>query len=151
MAEKKDDNKTLKTDFHKLISDIFDVSGQKGYKKFLFFLILIDMTWFASVVADNLLGLSLGDYGEFAWVFLFGAGLLIMSNAKRVVRIRKTGFKSDNFANLATFIIGILALVTAFLSLPQFNITSPVLSAIKGILALIAIIYVILEAWVIRG
>lgn len=150
MAKKRDEDRVLKTRFRSVLSDLLDVSGDKGYRKFLFFLIMIDLAWFLSVVADNLLGFSMGEYGEFAWTFLFGLGLVVVSNVKRLKKIGKQGFKAENFASLITFVIGCLALITSVLSLPFINIVSPILSSVKGILALIAIIYVALEAWVIK-
>lgn len=148
---KKENKRGIKKDISILINDLFDVSGTKGYKKFLFFLIMIDLTWFASVVSDNLLGMNLQDYGEFAWILLFSLGMIIISDVKKMTSIKRRGFRSDNFASLVTFIIGVMAFVVAVLSLPQINMTSPVMSSIKGILALIAIIYVILEGLIIKS
>lgn len=146
---KKEKNK-IKNDFVQLVSDIFDVSGAKGYKKFLFFLIMIDLTWFASVVFDNLFGMTLQDYGEFAWILLFSLGMIIISNVKKLASMARLGFRSDNFSSLVTFVVGIMAFVVAILSLPKIDIDSPIMNSIKGIIALIAIIYVILEAWIIK-
>ena len=148
---KKEGKRGIKKDISILLNDIFDVSGTKGYKKFLFFLILIDLTWFASVVSDNLLGMNLQDYGEFAWILLFSLGMIIISDVKKMMSIKRRGFRSDNFSSLVTFIIGVMAFVVAILSLPQFNLTSPIMSSIKGILASIAIIYVILEGFIIKS
>ena len=72
------DSKPIRKQFFILVNELLDASGEKGYKKFLFFLIMIDLTLFGSVVADNLLGWSLGEYGEFAWIFLFGMGLIVI-------------------------------------------------------------------------
>ena len=152
MVKKRDDtNKELKSKFAQFMSELIDVSGKKGYKKFLFFLIMIDLTWFGSVVLDNLFGFSLQDYGEFAWTFLFAMALIFMSDLKRIFRMGVEGFNSENFSSLATFIIGIIALIISILSLPQIAIESPVMNAVKGIIALIAIIYVFLDALVIKS
>jgi len=151
MVKKRDDvNKELKSKFAMFMSELIDVSGKKGYKKFLFFLIMIDLTWFGSVVLDNLFGLSFQDYGEFAWTFLFAAALILMSDLKRIARMGVEGFDAENFSSLATFIIGIVALITAILSLPQIAVESPTMNATKGIIALIAIIYVFLDALILK-
>jgi len=146
---KKVKNRT-KNSFKIIINNIFDVSGTKGYKKFIFFLILIDLTGFASIASDNLFGENLLAYSEFAWIILFSLGMIMISDVKKIAKIRYKGFKSDNFASLVTFIIGVMAFIVSIFSLPQINLTSPILSSIKGIIALIAIIYVIFEAWVIK-
>jgi len=151
MEKKSRDGKIIKKEAFSLFGHLLDVSGDRGYRKFIFFLIMIDLTWFGSVVMDNLFGLSLGDYGEFAWTFLFGLGLVVVSDLKRVKKMGQEGFKSENFASLTTLIIGSLAIVTAILSLPFINVVSPTLNSIKGILALIAIVYVVLETWIIKS
>lgn len=140
----------IKTKFYSLLSEIFDVSGKKGYKKFLFFLIMIDLTWFASVMSDNLFNMNLQDYGEFAWIFLFSLGLIMVSDLKKLTNVRKKGLKSDIFASLVTFTIGVMALVVAIFSLPNIAIDSPTIRSVKGIIAMIAIIYVFLETWVVE-
>jgi|GEM_PF-4912972 len=147
---KKEENR-LKKNLKTIFNDAFDVSGRRGYHKFLFFLIMIDLTWFASVVFDNLFGMTLQDYGEFAWILLFSLGMIIISDVKKIINIGRRGIRSDNFSSLVTFIIGVMALVVSILSLPQINVESPVLNSIKGIIALIAIMYVILEAWIIKA
>lgn len=146
----KEDKSRLKKDLSMIFDHIFDVSGSRGYKKFLFFLIMIDLTWFASVALDNLFGMTLQDYGEFAWILLFSLGMIIISDVKKLLNIDKKGITSENFSSLVTFVIGAMALTVAILSLPQFNIVSPTMNSIKGIIALIAIVYVILEALIIK-
>lgn len=136
---------TLKKKFIIFIKEIFDVSGNKGYKKFLFFLIMINLSWFTSVVTDNLFGMDLGKYGEFAWIFFFSLGMIIISDVEKIMKIGKKGIRSDNFSSVVTFSIGAMAFFVAILSLPQINVTSPIMNSIKGIIALIAIIYVFIE------
>ncbi len=148
--QEKKEEKTLKEAFIDLIENIIDVSGNKGYKKFLFFLIMIDLAWFSSVVFDNIFGMNLQAYGEFAWIFLFSIGLIIISDVKKVMRIGQKGIRADNFSSMVTFTIGLMAFVVSILSLPQIHVTSPVMSSIKGIIALIAIIYVFIEVLTIK-
>lgn len=140
----------LKSSFKQFFNELIDVSGKKAYKKFLFFLILIDLAWFSSVAADNLLGLKLQEYGEFAWTFLFAMGMIIVSDLKKVFGITAKGISSENFSSIVTFMIGVLALITAVLSLPQIALDNPVMRAVKGIVALIAIIYVLLDALILE-
>ena len=149
IPKKKNEN-VIKKDIAMLFNDIFDVSGSKGYQKFLFFLVMIDLTWFASVALDNLVGLQLQAYGEFAWTLLFSLGLIIISDVKKIVGIGRKGIKTDNFSNLVTFIIGVLAFVVAILSLPQINIVSPTMNSVKGIVALIAVSYVVIEIFFVK-
>jgi hypothetical protein len=150
MAKKIEENR-LKTDASMVFNHIFDVSGTRGYKKFLFFLIMIDLTWFASVALDNLFGLNFQDYGEFAWILLFSLGMIIISDVKKIISMGRKGIRSDNFSSLVTFVIGMMALIVAILSLPQINIASPIMSSIKGIIAVIAVFYVIIEAFVVEN
>jgi hypothetical protein len=113
-------------------------------------MILIDLVWFFTVVADYLLGMKTSVYFDFFWVLLFAMGLLIISDVNKIWNIRHEGWHSENFANLITFVIGILAIITAFASLPSIHKSSPVFTAIKGILALIAIFYVVIETWLVK-
>lgn len=149
IPKKKNEN-VIKKDIAMLFNDIFDVSGSKGYQKFLFFLVMIDLVGFLIIALNNLVGLNLKVYSEFAWTLLFSFGLILISDVKKILSIGRKGIKTDNFSSLVTFIIGVLALVVAILSLPQFNIVSPTMSSIKGIVALIAVSYVIIEIFFVK-
>ena len=149
IPKKKNEN-VIKKDIAMLFNDIFDVSGSKGYQKFLFFLVMIDLVGFLIIALNNLVGLNLKVYSEFAWTLLFSLGLILISDVKKILSIGRKGIKTDNFSSLVTFIIGVLALVVAILSLPQFNIISPTMSSIKGIVALIAVSYVIIEIFFVK-
>jgi len=149
IVKKKNEN-IIKKDIFLLINDIFDVSGNKGYQKFLFFLIMIDLSGFAIAALYNLLGLNLKAYSEFAWTLLFSLGMIIISDVKKIIGMGRKGVRTDNFSSLVTFIVGILAFIVAILSLPQFNLVSPTMSAVKGIVALIAVSYVIIEAFIVK-
>jgi len=148
-VKKKSEN-VIKKDIFLLLNDIFDVSGNKGYQKFLFFLIMIDLSGFAIAAFYNLAGINLKGYNEFAWTLLFSLGMIIISDVKKIIGMGRKGIRTDNFSSLVTFIIGVLAFVVAILSLPQFNIISPTMSAVKGIVALIAVSYVIIEAFIVK-
>lgn len=143
--------KAIKAHFFRLTDNLLDASGEKAYRKFLLFLIILDLLGFATIATDNFFGWHLGNYNEFVWIFFFALGLIVISNVKRIKKISVHGFKSESFAGLATLIIGILALITAFLSLPFFSLDHPVLRSIKGIIALIAMVYIVLEAWVVHA
>lgn len=132
------------------IKRVFDVSGRKGYQKFLFFLVMIDLVGFGSIIADNFFDINLIAYGEFAWILLFSFAMIMLSDINKLISLGEKSFRSEHFASLVTCIIGIMAFFVAILSLPQINLTSPVIDSVKGIISIIAIVYIILEAWVIQ-
>lgn len=132
------------------IHRIFDISEGRGYRKFVVILIVIDLIWFAMVAMDSLLGVSTSAYYDFFWILLFAIGLIVISDINKILNIRHEGWHSENFANLITFVIGLLAIVTAFVSLPGSHKSNAVFTAIKGIISLIAVFYVIIETWLIK-
>jgi hypothetical protein len=45
-------------------------------------------------------------------------------------------------------IVGGIAVIAGILSLPQINIQNPAFLAVKGIISILAIIFIILQTWV---
>ncbi len=118
--------------------------------KFTWVLALISIVGFLEIILHSFFDYSLQDYSSFFWLIIMGAGFLIIARPKKIYDKSKEGFTELSFYRLTTFVIGLLALIAGFLSLPQFNLIHPIFLAIKGVISIIAIIFIIIQTWVIR-
>lgn len=127
---------------------------QKRYKKispgsFIIILSIISILGFISIVSSTLFITDISGYIEALWIIILGLGLIIKTSFRKLKSIKK-GLDSYNFPHLTNLFIGTTAIIAGILGSPLFNIINPTFHAIRGILAIIAIIVIILETWVIK-
>ncbi len=124
------------------------------YKKispgsFVIVLSIISILGFISIVSSTLFSTDITGYIESLWIIILGFGLIIKTSFRKLKSIQK-GLDSYNFPHLTNIFIGVVAIIAGILGSPLFNIVNPTFHAIRGILAIIAIIVIILETWVIK-
>jgi hypothetical protein len=45
-------------------------------------------------------------------------------------------------------VVGIIAIIAAILSIPQIGIENPTFLAIKGIISILAVVFIIIQTWI---
>ena len=118
--------------------------------KFVIALAIVSILGFLGIVSQTLFNKDVSIYIESLWMIVMGVGLIIEANIKRLRNLSKTGLNSNNFTHLTTIIIGIMALFAGILSFPLINIQNPSFLAIKGIISIIAIVFIIIQTWVVK-
>ena len=117
-------------------------------RTFLIILSIVSILGFFQIVMKNLFDHNITPYIEVAWMVIIGLGFMIEVRFRELINIKKKGLTPENFSKLVTILIGLFALLAGFLSIPQFNITNSGFLAVKGILALIAIVIIFIQTWV---
>ena len=118
--------------------------------KFVTALALVSILGFAGIVSSTLFAFDLSFYVEALFMIILGAGFIIEGEITKLGRIKEEGLTRRNFAHLTTVMMGILAVLTGIFSMPQIRIESSGFLAVKGIIALIAIVVIIIQTWVVE-
>lgn len=119
-------------------------------KPFVNILAILSILGFTSIISHTLFNTDISQYIETLWLTILGLGFIIESHPIQIFGSIKNRFQERNFTATTTFTIGLLAIIAGILSLPQINIQSPAFLAIKGIMSIIAIIFIIIQTWILK-
>lgn len=124
--------------------------NNKVSKGFVTALAIVSIIGFLTIVSESLFYINIGEYLGTMWLVVLGIGLIFESSPKQLRKIKKKGLTPENLGKLIMVVVGGLAVFAGLLSLPQINITNPSFLAVKGIISLLAIVFIIIETWVIE-
>ncbi len=119
-------------------------------KAFINILAILSILGFANIISYTLFNKDIIQYIETLWLTILGLGFIIESNPRQLFHSIRNNLGERNFTSTTTLIIGALAIIAGILSLPQINIQNPSFLAIKGIMSIIAIIFIIIQTWIIK-
>lgn len=149
MAKKKSNVKNKKD--KKEDNHIEEISEKKIPSSFLFVLSVMSVLGFFGTAMRTLFNVHLETYIEATWLIVLGFGMIKESDLMGLILIKETGVTPEKFKNIVVCTIGVLAVITGILILPQINIATPALLAIQGILSIIAMVLVIVRSFVLKN
>jgi hypothetical protein len=122
-------------------------------------LAILSIIGFASIISSSLLSINIDQYIETLWLTILGLGFIIESSPIQLFKTIRSQLGERNFTATTTLTIGLLAVIAGILSIPgltkvipwvQIIILAPSFPAIKGIISIIAIIFIIIQTWVLK-
>ena len=125
-------------------------SSTKVSHKFITVLSIVSILGFVGIVSHSLFSYDLSYVVEALWLMMIGVGLILEAKVKKLKSISKAGLTPNNFTHLITVIIGAISILAGFFSFPGIRVTNPAFIAIKGIIAIIAIVIIAIQTWVIE-
>lgn len=120
----------------------------RASRNFVMALSIVSIIGFISIVTDSLFNFSIEEYIESLWLISLGLGLILETSLGELKKIKRSGLTSDMLGKITMIVVGSIAIIAAILSLPQINMENPTFSAIKGIISILAIIFIIVQTWV---
>ena len=124
----------------------------KASHNFVVALALVSIVGFLGIVSATLFGFDLSFYVEALLMLVIGFGLVVEGQITKFGRIKHEGLNPKNFTHLITVVIGILAIIAGAFSLPFIRIETSGFLAVKGIIAIIAvIIIIIIQTWIVES
>jgi hypothetical protein len=117
-------------------------------RKFVIALSIVSMIGFLSIVLESLFFIDMNPYIETLWLVVLGVGLILESSLKDFKKVKKKGLTSEYLGKLTMMIVGGIAVIAGLLSLPQLDVQHASFFAVKGIVSLLAIIFIIFQTWV---
>ena len=124
-----------------------DIKTPSRITSFSSFLAMVSIVGFLSIALKSFFIADISNYEPFLLLLIIGVGFILQSNPKTLF-IKN---QEETVADITTFVLGIMAIIAGILSLPFLNIDHPVIYAVPGIIALVAMIFIALEAWVIKA
>lgn len=118
--------------------------------KFVMILAIVSIIGFAGIVSYTIFDFSIEDYIEPLWMIIIGIGFIFEGQFTTFRRIRVEGLNPTNFTHLTTLIIGVMAITAGIFSIPVIKIEAAGFLAVKGILALVAIVVIIVQTWLVK-
>ncbi|MDD2444999.1 MAG: hypothetical protein PHX15_01605 [Candidatus Nanoarchaeia archaeon] len=119
-------------------------------RPFVIVLSIISILGFSSIVSDSFFNYSIEKYVESMWFIILSIGFIFESHPRRLFKRIKDTMNDRTFTAITTFILGSIAFIAGIFTLPFFNIINPAFLAVKGLLSLVAISFIIIQTWVIR-
>ncbi len=120
----------------------------KASRNFIIALSIVSIIGFLNIITNSLFNFSFANYIESLWLITLGTALILETSIKELKRIKKQGLTPDMLGKVTMVVVGIIAVIAAILSLPQISIKSPTFLAIKGIVSILAVIFIIIQTWV---
>ena len=118
---------------------------------FVYILAIISIIGFLGIIVDSFFQINIDEYVTFLWLIVMGIGFILISKPKDLYEGTKLGFDETKISRLTAFVIGILAIIAGVLSIPQIGIEHPVFLAIKGVVSIISIIFIVIQTWLIHN
>lgn len=124
------------------------ISRRKTSRNFVIALSIVSIIGFLSIVLESLFLLDISEYIETLWLIVLGLGLILETTIKELKSIKKRGLTSEYLGKITMIVVGSIAIIAGILSLPQINIQNASFLAVKGIISILAIIFIILQTWI---
>jgi hypothetical protein len=120
----------------------------RASRNFIIALSIVSIIGFLSIMTQSLFNFSFENYIESLWLITLGTALIMETSLQELKKIRKQGLNPDMLGKVTMVVVGTLAIIAAILSIPQINIESPTFLAVKGIISILAIIFIIIQTWI---
>jgi len=120
----------------------------RASRNFVIALSVVSIIGFLSIITESLFNVSINEYFDTLWLLALGAGLIFETSIKELKKIKSSGLTSDMLGKVTMIVVGALAIIAAILSLPQVDVQHSVFLAVKGIISILAIIFIIIQTWV---
>jgi len=148
MGKKKVDGNSVIAKKKKVVRRKWGRGKVKVSPRFVTALSIVSIVGFVGILSETLFNYDLKFYVEAILMFVIGIGMVIEVKWSELKSVRQ-GLDRENFTDITTVVIGFVAVVAGIFSLPFFRIDNPSFSAIKGIVAIIAIVIIVIQTWVI--
>jgi len=120
----------------------------RASRNFVIALSVVSIIGFLSIMTESLFDFSFVEYIESLWLLTLGIGLVLETSIKEMAEIRKKGLTSEMLGKITMIVVGAIAIIAAVLSIPQISIQNSTFLAVKGIISILAIIFIIIQTWI---
>lgn len=127
-----------------------EVKKRRTSRNFVIALSVVSMIGFLSIVFESLFYLDVSGYIDTLWLVVLGLGLILETTLKELKSVKRRGLTSEYLGKITMIVVGSIAIIAGILSLPQINVQNASFLAVKGIISILAIIFIILQTWVIK-
>ena len=119
-------------------------------RKFVNILAIISIMGFVNIISYSLFYKNIDTYTEALLFGIMGLGFIIESSPIQLSKRIRSDLSERSFTAMTTLIVGLLSLTAGILTLPQINLQNPGFLAVKGITSIIAIMFIMIQTWIIK-
>lgn len=123
----------------------------KTSRNFVIALSIVSIIGFVSIILESLFYIDISGYIDTLWLLTLGLGLILETSLRELRSIERKGLSSEYLGKITMIVVGSLAIIAGALSIPQVNIQNPSFLAVKGIISILAIVFIILQTWVAKN
>jgi len=121
----------------------------KFTNSFLIVMAVVSIIGFLTIALNSFFGIDIGEFTSPVLLIIFGIAFMIEGQTRFWFKYIKDGrLTSSEFTHLITGIIGIFAVISGFVAF--FIKDNPVFLTMQGIIAVIAIIVIVIETFVVK-
>ena len=120
----------------------------RASRNFIIALSIVSIISFLSIITQSLFNFSFEHYIEALWLITLGTALVLETSVTELKKIKKAGLTPNMLGKVTMVVVGAIAIIAAILSIPQINIENPAFLAIKGIISILAVVFIIIQTWV---
>jgi hypothetical protein len=124
------------------------IAKRKTSRNFVIALSIVSIIGFVSIILESLFYINISEYIDTLWLCALGLGLIFETSIRELKSIRRKGLSSEYLGKITMIVVGSIAIIAGALSLPQINLQNPSFLAVKGIISILAIVFIILQTWV---
>ena len=117
-------------------------------KKFVVVLSIVSILGFVGIISENVFNINIENTIEAIWFMIMGVGFIMESNPSRLFKKIENSMDQRNFTSMTTLVVGALALASGILKL--MGVDNITFSAIEAFISIIAILFIMIETWVIK-
>lgn len=115
----------------------------------VYVLAVISILGFSEIISETIFNYKINDIVQSLWLIFLGLGIISETKFSAVKTLGR-GLNKENFPQLTTEIVGLLAVLAGIFSLPSFGIVNPAFHAVRGIMSIIGIFVIFVDTWVVR-
>ena len=128
--------------------EVKESTKRKTTKSFVIALSVVSIIGFLSIALESLFSINMSGYIETLWLIVLGGGLILETTIKELKSVKKNGLTPEYLGKITMIVVGGIAIIAGILSLPQINVVNASFLAVKGIISVLAIIFIILQTWI---
>lgn len=126
------------------------MTGKSRHRGFDDSLTLISLWGFLVLFLLRIFSIDLGPWTDSVLLIIAGAGLMLEGQVLTARKWLRNGLQGNEFSMFATIILGGTAFLVGILSMPIFTFNLEKLLVIQGFIALLSLIFIALQRWVIK-
>ena len=114
---------------------------------FLYSLAIVSILGFSAIILKSFFEMDFLTTNMSSLILIvLGFGLVFEGKIKKWLKFKRGGIQGDEITHIVTGVVGFLAIITGVIDLLIDHIN---IEAIKGIIAVIAVVIIIVQTWVV--
>lgn len=117
---------------------------------FLYALAIGSILGFLVIVLDAFWKIDISTKAQAGLFIILGIALIAEGQVRRLLRYAQKGFTQSEISHITAIVIGALSVIIGVINLISPTFINPTFEAFKGIIAIIAIVVIVIEGFIVK-